>query len=115
MTYALPLRQESDRLLIGHELLVIRIESERVCARIQNRERYIAHMIGYHIVMQGYWHDRIAWLVQQAVRRLRDPRFAEAAAQMYAQRYARCARCRRRLTSPQSVRAGLGPECQKKN
>lgn len=49
--------------------------------------------------------------VMAALRRLRTPDTREDAGQMYARVFGRCRICNRKLTHPDSVATGIGPEC----
>lgn len=116
MHYALPLRHERDRMLVGADVLVLNVDPPHVYAFLHGRPRLIVR-IGEkgQPVLQARWScDRIGELVLIALTKLSAPQFADRAAQFYAETTHRCARCRRRITNPQSVRRGLGPECAEK-
>lgn len=56
-----------------------------------------------------HWRDE---LLDIYIRRLvRDAQFAAQGMAFYGIRTGRCGRCGRRLTDPESIRRGIGPEC----
>lgn len=116
MYYALPLKHERDRALVGADALILNVDPPHVYAFVHNRPRLVVRIgeKGQLIVQQAWSGDRVAELVVLALYKLRDTEFADRAAQFYAETTHRCARCRRRITNPQSVQRGLGPECAEK-
>jgi mono/diheme cytochrome c family protein len=116
MYYALPLKYEQDRQWVGSDVLVLNIDPPNVWAILRQKPRLVARLgdKGETMFEMYYAENRIGQLVGLALAKLRDAEYRDRAAQLYAERFARCARCHRRLTAMQSVRAGLGPECQKK-
>jgi len=116
MYYALPLKFEQDREWVGSDVLVVNIDPPNVWAIVRHKARLVARLSdkGEPIFQMYYAENRLGQLVGLALEKLRDAEYRERAAQLFAERFARCARCHRRLTALESVRAGLGPECQKK-
>lgn len=63
------------------------------------------------ILHRGHWQDAV---LDDALRRAAlSPQFAQMGYEGYASRTGRCARCGKRLTDPESVARGIGPECAK--
>jgi hypothetical protein len=116
MYYALALKYEQDREWVGSDVLVLNIAPPNVWAIVREKPRLVARLTdkGEPIFQMYYADNRIGQLVGLALAKLRDSEYRQRAAQLFAERFARCARCHRRLTAMASVRAGLGPECQKK-
>jgi hypothetical protein len=117
MYYALKLKYEADRTAVGSDVLVLNVEPPHVYAFINGKPRLVVRFgEKAQPVLQFPWDkDRVGELVLLALAKLRsNPEFADAAAQLYAETTHRCARCHRRITNPQSVRRGLGPECAEK-
>lgn len=117
MYYALPLKYERDRQAVGGDALVLNVEPRGVYAFVRNRPRLVVRFAekGQPVLQSPWDKDRVGELVMLALGKLRtDPGYADKAAQLYAETTHRCARCHRRITNPQSVRRGLGPECAEK-
>lgn len=116
MYYALPLKREDDKTVIGADVLVLNIDPPHVYAIVRNRPRLVVRFADKaQPVLQRPWdRGRLGELVMLALAKLRDTDYADRAAQLYADTTHRCARCHRRITNPQSVRRGLGPECAEK-
>jgi len=116
MYYALPLKYDEDREWVGSDVLVLNIDPPNVYAIVRQKPRLVARLgdKGEPIYQMFYAENRIGQLVGLALGKLRDGEYRDRAAQLFAERFARCARCGRKLTAIESVRRGLGPECQKK-
>ncbi len=114
MYYALPLKYEQDRSIVGGEVLVLHIDPPAVYAIVHSKPREIARIDekGTAILRMAWAGTRLGELVMLALAKLRsDPTTADRAAQIYAEFTHRCARCHRRITNMKSVQRGLGPEC----
>ncbi|GIV22159.1 MAG: hypothetical protein KatS3mg023_3910 [Armatimonadota bacterium] len=117
MYYALRLKYEADRRAVGSDVLVLNVDPPHVYAVVHGKPRLVVRFgEKAQPILQFPWDEgRVGELVLLALAKLRsDPTYADAAAQLYAETTHRCARCHRRITDSRSVKAGLGPECQKK-
>lgn len=116
MYFALKLKHPSDQSLVGGECLVVNVDPPHVWATVHGKPREVARIgdKGVPYLRTPWDRDRVGQLVLLALQKLADPHYASQCAQNYYELTRRCARCGRRITSPESVQRGVGPECAKK-